>query len=370
MYLVMKQLNRAIYLLIIGIAVVLFFTYIFVMYQRGHMDTESFGGCCAYVALMAALGLFAAFSKNTWPRQKVDGAFDPLSVAVPHDRMGITVEVLTGLIIVGAWVAALASDRFWIIEGFFSFINPLLMFMLSIISITFLWIVYLPAFEKRTRKYTSAEQVRLEVSMCRCVAIEFALLVLTFALPLEDSSIVILYIIGAALVITIATYRLLIYNARSSSEDNEQCATVGDFNIDEVKLPRTAMSTLVEVIIGLLVVTAWALTWKNGLFTEDDGSLRLDVLFSMLIFTCLIIKMIWNTHRPGNIRDMGRLTNLKQVKLAVGTYRLIAALCAVGMLISSFPALRQQVWIFILLIAILAVAIITYRILTSRARSA
>lgn len=363
----MKQLNRNIYLLVIGIAEVLFFAYIFVIYQRGLMDTKEFGGCCIYMALMAALALAVAFRKNTWLGKKNKGGFNPALIEVPHTREGITVEVLTGLIIVGAWVVAIASNRFWIIEGFYSFLNPLLMFMLTIISITFLWIVYLPAFKTQRRRHTNMEQVVLDVSMCRWLAVEFALIVLTFALPLEDYSIVLLYIIGAALVVTVLIYQYLIYNARSNPEDIEHNEAFDGFDIDEATVPRTAMGTAIEVISGILAISAWVISAINGLFTENDGSFSLSVFFNLLTFTCFVIIFLKDAYRPRNIQGVGNLTNLKQVKLAIGMYRLCALVTAVTILLSSFPRV-DLLWLYLGMAAILTILVITFRILIHRAK--
>lgn len=149
---------------------------------------------------------------------------------------------------------------------------------------------------------------------------------------------------------------------------NEQREATNGFNIDEVRMPRTALSTSIEILVGVLVALAWAMTVKNGLFTSDDGSFSFKMLFSLFVFTCAIIFMLWDTYTPGDMEHVGKLTNLKQVSLAVLMKRSIALLLAVFMLISSFPALRPQNWIWIVLIVMVAVVFITFRILIRRAR--
>ena len=208
----MKHLNRNLYLIIVGIAEVLFFTYAMVLYRRGTIDSSDLqmGGILA--GGVGVLAVILAFSKSSWSGENKEGNFNPALSEVSHTREGIIFEALTGLIIVGAWILAFASDRFWIIDNFFSFLHPALMFVLSILTITFLWIVYLPSFKSKIRKH-NVEQVVLEVRMCRVLAVEFALFVLAGALPLGDYSIVCIFIIGAALLLTIAIFRTLIRRA-------------------------------------------------------------------------------------------------------------------------------------------------------------
>ena len=150
---------------------------------------------------------------------------------------------------------------------------------------------------------------------------------------------------------------------------NERREATNGFNIDEVRMPRTAFSTSIEILVGVLVALAWAMTVKNGLFTSDDGSFSFKMLFSLFVFTCAIAFMLWDTYTPGDIEHVGKLTNLKQVSLAILMKRSIALLLAVFMLLSSFPALRPQNWIWIVLIVMVAVVFITFRILIRRARN-
>ena len=150
---------------------------------------------------------------------------------------------------------------------------------------------------------------------------------------------------------------------------NERREATNGFNIDEVRMPRTAFSTSIEILVGVLVALAWAMTVKNGLFTSDDGSFSFKMLFSLFVFTCTIIFMLWDTYTPGDMEHVGKLTNLKQVFLAILMKRSIALLLAVFMLLSSFPALRPQNWIWIVLIVMVAVVFITFRILIRRARN-
>ena len=149
---------------------------------------------------------------------------------------------------------------------------------------------------------------------------------------------------------------------------NEKREVINGFNLDEVRMHRTVLGTSIEVITGVLVALAWALSVKNGLFTEGDGSFSFETLLGMILFTAAIIFTFWDTYTPGDMNNVGKLTNLKQVSLAVHMNRLIALLLTVGMLLSSFPSLRPRNWIWITLATILAVVFIVFRILIRRAK--
>ena len=368
----MKHLNRNLYLIIVGIAEVLFFTYAMVLYRRGTIDSSDLqmGGILA--GGVGVLAVILSFSKSSWSGENKEGNFNPALSEVSHTREGIIFEALTGLIIVGAWILAFASDRFWIIDNFFSFLHLALMFVLSILTITFLWIVYLPSFKSKIRKH-NVEQVVLEVRMCRVLAVEFALFVLASALPLGDYSIVCIFIIGVALLLTIAIFRYLIYQVRHNFADDyssEKNENAGDFDIDKVKMPRTALGTLTEILIGALVVIAWVMSAINGRFAEDDGSLNIGTLFVLLPCTIGTLKLIWDTYKPGNMRDVGQLTNLKQAKLAVLLYRMFALMLGIIMLLYAFPSISKSIdplWVLVGYLAILAILFFIFRTLIRRA---
>ena len=375
----MKNINRNIYLLVIVITEVLFFTYAMVLYKRGTIDTHDLQTGGIFAGGIGVLAIALAFSKKTWLTKKKDGDFDPNLLEVSHIREGLIFEVLTGLILVGSWIVALASDRFWIIENFFSFLDPSLMFMLTIITIIFLWIVYLPPFKTAMRQCTTMEQVALNVRMCRVLAVEFALFVLLTALPLEFFSVVFSNILMAIIVVTFVIFRYLIYKAKKQSSpagikynnvNNEQNETAGDFNIDEVKMPRTALGTLTEILIGAFLVTAWVMTAINGHFFEDDGSINIGYPFALLGGTIAIIIIIWDTYRPGKMREAGKLTNLKQVKLVVWQNRIGALMVAIVLLVTSFPSISKSMhpdWVFGGFLAVVAILFLTFRTLIRRA---
>lgn len=172
-------------------------------------------------------------------------------------------------------------------------------------------------------------------------------------------------IITGVVVAMIGNFVGMILLAKYSSEQDDP---IDGFNVDEVKVARTALSTGIEILVGVLTALAWVMAVKNGLFTEEDGSFNFEKLLGLFVSTGTIAFMLWDTYTPGNMNNAGMLTNIKQVKLAVLMNRLLAVLMAAGMLIYSFPALRHQNWIWIVLVTIGVVVFVAGRILIRRAK--
>ena len=172
-------------------------------------------------------------------------------------------------------------------------------------------------------------------------------------------------IITGVVVAMIGNFAGMILLAKYSSEQDEP---IDGFNVDEVKVARTALSTGIEILVGVLTALAWVMAVKNGLFTEEDGSFGFDTLLGLFLFTGTIAFMLWDTYTPGNINNAGMLTNIKQVKLAVIMNRLLAVLMATGMLIYTVPAFHQHDWILIVLAVIGVAVFVAGRILIRRAK--
>ena len=172
-------------------------------------------------------------------------------------------------------------------------------------------------------------------------------------------------IITGVVVAMIGNFAGMILLAKYSSEQDDP---IDGFNVDEVKVARTAVSTGIEILVGVLTALAWVMAVKNGLFTEEDGSFGFDTLLGLFLFTGTIAFMLWDTYTPGNINNAGMLTNIKQVKLAVLMNRLLAVLMAAGMLIYTVPAFHQHDWILIVLAVIGVVVFVAGRILIRRAK--
>ncbi len=192
------------------------------------------------------------------------------------------------------------------------------------------------------------------------IAIFGAMIVAAWA-GLSAAGIIITGVVAAM----IGNFAGMIMLAKYSSEQDDP---IDGFNVDEVKVARTALGTGIEILVGVLTALAWVMAVKNGLFTEEDGSFGFDTLLGLFLFTGTIAFMLWDTYTPGNLNNVGMLTNIKQVKLAVIMNRLLAVLMAVGMLIYSFPALHHQNWIWIVLVTIGVVVFVAFRILIRRAK--
>lgn len=324
----------------------IFIIYTIIMYRRGIVETSEIGSGCCFMAIIGVLCLVVAFINKKEDDYKLD------LIEVPHSREGVIFEVLTVLIIAVAWIVAIVTHRFWT-EGYFYFLEPVTMFLLTILAITVLWFVYMPRFTSMVRRHTNVKQVALEVRMCRVLAVELALSVLGYALPLGDFSTVFYYIVAAVLFVTFAFFRYLIEKARSNPEGIKQEATMDGSDIDHVKVPNTAMGISIEVLVGVLVVLAWVMAAINGIFVEDDyyasflnpemQTYNSDRRLNMFFFTIAIFVMLWYTHRPDKIIEKDKwpnVTNLKQVKLVIGSLRVDAIIVAIFVLLMAFPSLN------------------------------
>lgn len=325
-----------------------FIIYTIIMYRRGIVETgELVFGCCG-MAIIAVMGIVVAFMNKKEDGPKLD------LTEVPRSREGVIIEVLTVLILAVAWIVALVTDRFWI-EGFYYFIESVTLFTLTFMAITVLWFVYMPRFISMVRRHTNVKQVALEVRMCRVLAVELALFVLGYALSLGDSSTsffntrIIYYIAGAVLLVTVAIFRYLINKARSNPEDIKQDAAVDGFDIDHVKVPRTVLGTSIEVLVVVLIVVAWVLAAINGIFVDDDPYTsflnpdmqtdNFDRRSFMFFFTIAIFVMLWYAHRPDKSIEKDKwpkVTNLKQAKLMIGSFRVEALIFAIFLLLFPF----------------------------------
>lgn len=192
------------------------------------------------------------------------------------------------------------------------------------------------------------------------IAIFGAMIVAAWA-GLSTAGIIITGVVAAM----IGNFAGMIMLAKYSSEQDEP---IDGFNIDDVKVARTALSTGIEILVDVLTALAWVMAVKNGLFTQEDGSFGFEKLLGLFLFTGTIAFMLWETYTPGNMNNAGMLTNIKQVKLAVIMNRLLAVLMAAGMLIYTVPAFHQHDWILIVLAVIGVVVFAAGRILIRRAK--
>ena len=204
----MKQMDRKLYLIILGVVELALFVCLLVLYERS-LDALSFVIGFFVLAAIALVGIVVAFYRYPWVEEKKEGGFDPSLIEVSRTREGTIFEVLAGLILASAWAVALATH---LIDGVDR--HAISMFVLTAADIIILSDVYSPGIKSRMRKYTNAKQVALDIRMCRCFAVEFALLELLSALPTEYYKRWWLFILAAAFLITFAVFRYLIHKAR------------------------------------------------------------------------------------------------------------------------------------------------------------
>ena len=205
----MKQTDRKRFLIMLGVVELGLFIYMIVLHGKGSIDTLSFVIGFFVLAAITLVGIVAAFYKYPWIEEKKEGGFDPSLIEVLRTREGTIFEALAGLILAGAWAVAIATHQ---IDGVNRYAIGL--FVLTVADITILCDVYSPGIKSRMRKYTNAKQVALDIRMCRCLAVEFALVVLLYALPREYYQTWWLYILAAVFLITCAIFRYLIHKAR------------------------------------------------------------------------------------------------------------------------------------------------------------
>lgn len=210
----MKKMDRKRYLITLGVVELGLLIYMMVLHGKGSMDTLSFVIGFFVLAAIALLGIVSAFYKFPWVEEKKEGGFDPALIEVPRTREGTILEVLAGLILAGAWAAAIATHRFTGVDGSFSFNEACGLIVLTVADIIILCDVYSPGIKSRVKRYTNVKQVALDIRMCRCMAVEFALVLLLYALPREYYKTWWLYILIAAFIATIAVFRFLIHKAR------------------------------------------------------------------------------------------------------------------------------------------------------------
>ena len=141
--------------------------------------------------------------------------------------------------------------------------------------------------------------------------------------------------------------------------------------MNQKKVPNTVLSTSVEVLVAVLVVLAWVLGAKNGVFTQDYTYFNYDNRLSTLVFsTFLIIWTLWQAHRSNEITENGKwpkLTNLKQAKLINWLYRVEAVIIALFMMLIPFQRFNAT-WLICGMAVATMISGIVFLILIHRAK--
>ena len=111
---------------------------------------------------------------------------------------------------------------------------------------------------------------------------------------------------------------------------NEPTAQNG-FDVEAVHVGRSREGTLFEIASGLLVIVAWVIALASHLFFGTDGSVNYSLIFTWSIITLMVAILLIQVYKPGAIAEMGQLTNMKQVRIAIRACRILALVLALAL---------------------------------------
>jgi hypothetical protein len=141
------------------------------------------------------------------------GDFDINKIKVPRTREGFIMEAVAAMLLIGAWVVALARHEF--ASAFYGEWYAILIGV-TILVVALLVSAYFPKFINHSRQFSNVRQVMLNVRMTRVLAIELALML--FVDKLMDGKLLshtLLPIIPASvMVITALVFLYLIRRAK------------------------------------------------------------------------------------------------------------------------------------------------------------
>lgn len=164
-----------------------------------------------FLSLAAIVFLLYKYPATTTEKKEKEG-FDPDSV-VSRTREGTIFEVVTGFLIVAAWVIALATRFFIDDNGEVLYRYIIDLFALTSAAVFCLIDVYTPGDFYIARKLANAKQVGLAVRMYRVLAVLVALYLVFWVTPALHSSISAIVLPVVALV-TYIVFRILINKAK------------------------------------------------------------------------------------------------------------------------------------------------------------
>lgn len=139
------------------------------------------------------------------------------------------------------------------------------------------------------------------------------------------------------------------------------------FDPDSVHVGRTREGTIFEVITGLLVAAAWAIALVSRHFIGDGGEILYREIFDMVMLTLCIAFLLIDVYTPSFLFLAGKLTNVKQVGLAVRMDRILALIIAVFLVLYVTPALHYN-WLAVCIFALFLVTVIVFRIFIHKAK--
>lgn len=144
-------------------------------------------------------------------------------------------------------------------------------------------------------------------------------------------------------------------------------AEKGGFDPDKVHVGRTREGTIYEVITGLIIAAAWIIALATQFFIGEDGGILYKEFFYMLLFTLMIVVTLIDMYTPRDLHLAGKLTNAKQVALAVRMNRILALLIALLLVSCVIPQWHNN-WFAICWLALAFGVFIVFRILIHKAK--
>lgn len=139
------------------------------------------------------------------------------------------------------------------------------------------------------------------------------------------------------------------------------------FDPDSVHVGRTREGTVFEIITGALVAAAWVIALASRHFIGDGGEILYREIFDMVMLTSCIAFLLIDVYTPSFLFLAGKLTNVKQVGLAVRMDRILALIIAVFLVLYVTPAFHYN-WLAVCIFALFLVTIIVFRILIHKAK--
>ena len=139
------------------------------------------------------------------------------------------------------------------------------------------------------------------------------------------------------------------------------------FDPDSVHVGRTLEGTIFEVITGTIVAAAWAIALASRHFIGNGGEILYREIFDMVMLTSCIAFLLIDVYMPSFLFLAGKLTNVKQVGLAVRMDRSLALIIAVFLILYATPALHYN-WLAVCIFALFLVTVIVFRIFIHKAK--
>ena len=139
------------------------------------------------------------------------------------------------------------------------------------------------------------------------------------------------------------------------------------FDPDSVHVGRTLEGTIFEVITGTIVAAAWAIALASRHFIGNGGEILYREIFDMVMLTSCIAFLLIDVYTPSFLFLAGKLTNVKQVGLAVRMDRSLALIIAVFLILYATPALHYN-WLAVCIFALFLVTVIVFRIFIHKAK--